>query len=418
MRNFFEINTPRSSPFHRSLLLSTFLALSLWLLGGGLAQARSFGPPWEGQVNTQSVVYAQPDPSSTIVGPLSKGAIVVVLAQTTGTDGKQWLKIPVGYILDDNVDEMLYPWTAQVTVPSVSLYAKPYVDSGIMRTAKKGDLLRVEGVSAGLNGDTNVWWATTDGYAPLGTLEWATNDWAGWWQLPSASEAPKGWWGVVVGQANVRAAPTTDSPIVGTFSGGEHVKVLAEEHGQSIGGNDVWYRIDGGRYAGARVFSTMIAKLPPPRANTTPPPASWKATSWIVVDRKNSTLTFVKNGQPIFVTYVSLGLAGVNTTTGTYSTFGKFIADRMSSRNVKNPTHPYDLPNVPFTQYYLDGGYAIHGTYWHDYFGIPQSQGCVNLTWADSAYLFSLTQPHLGPGEVQAWASSQGGAATPVVILD
>ena len=402
-----------------TFLAATFLAMALWLLGSGPALARSLGPPWEGQINTtRTVVYNQPDPSSEVVGPLSKGAIVVVLAQTTGADGKEWLKIPDGYVAYDDVDEMLYPWTAEVTVPSVSVYARPYPDSGVMRTAHKGDLLRVTGVSAGLAGDTNVWWATTAGYLPLGTLKWATNDWAGWWQLPEASEAPGGWWGVIRGQTNVRVAPTTDSPIVGTFVGGEHVKVLAEEHGQSVNGNDVWYRIDGGRYAGARVHSLAVAKLPPPSANATPPPADWGATSWIVVDRKASTLTFVRNGRPIFVTYVSLGLAGVATPTGTYSTFGKFIGDRMSSRTVANPTHPYDLPNVPFTQYYKDGGYGIHGTYWHDYFGEAQSQGCINLTWTDAAYLFGLTEPHLGPGDVMAWASSQGGAATPVVILD
>jgi lipoprotein-anchoring transpeptidase ErfK/SrfK len=90
----------------------------------------------------------------------------------------------------------------------------------------------------------------------------------------------------------------------------------------------------------------------------------------------------------------------------------------MSSRTVANPTHPYDLPNVPFTQYYKDGGYGIHGTYWHDYFGQPESQGCINLTWADAAYLFQLTEPTLAPGDVVAWASSRGGNATPVVILD
>ncbi len=419
MSDFFLSTTPRRAAFRRTFLAATFLALTIWLLGGGPAQARSFGPPWEGQVNvSHTVVYTQPDPSSAAVGPLGRGAIVVVLAQTTGADGNQWLKIPDGYVADNDVDEMLYPWTAEVTVPSVQVYARPYPDSGIMRTAVKGDLLRVTGVSGGLAGDSNVWWATTAGYLPLGTLKWSTNDWAGWWQLPDASEAPDGWWATIRSQTNVRAAPTTDSPIVGTFAGGEHVKVLAEEQGQSIGGSNVWYLIDGGRYAGARVHSSVVARQAAPKANTTPPPPDWGATSWIVVDRKASTLTFVENGQPLFVTYVSLGQAGVATPAGSYSTFGKFLGDRMSSRTVANPTHPYDLPNVPFTQYYKDGGYGIHGTYWHDYFGQAESQGCINLTWTDSAYLFGLTQPQMGPGGVQAWASSQGGAATPVVILD
>jgi hypothetical protein len=78
--------------------------------------------------------------------------------------------------------------------------------------------------------------------------------------------------------------------------------------------------------------------------------------------------------------------------------------------------HSYDLPNVPFTQYYLEGGYAIHGTYWHDRYGTEESQGCINLTWTDSAYLFDLTGPTLPEGASETWDNA--GQATPVVVLD
>ena len=83
---------------------------------------------------------------------------------------------------------------------------------------------------------------------------------------------------------------------------------------------------------------------------------------------------------------------------------GKYRFDNMSSTTVIDAEHAYHLPNVPFVQYYLDGGYAIHSTYWHDHFGLVESQGCVNLTWADSAYLFSLTLPIVAPGDIARWA--------------
>ncbi|HEX2923406.1 MAG TPA: L,D-transpeptidase family protein [Chloroflexota bacterium] len=399
-------------------LSGVLLAVAFWLLvHPQTAEAGRFGPPWQAQVSVnQTVVYSQPDAGSQPVGPLGRGAIVVVTDQVKGTDGGDWTKIPDGYVHSGDLSEMYTPWTAEVTAPSVSVYAYPFGTSAIRRTARQGALLRVTGVSAGLEGDTNLWWATTEGYVPLGTLKWATNDWAGWWQLPDPSEATNGWWGIVASQANVRAASSSEAPVVGTFAGGEHVKVLAEEEGSAVGGNSVWYRIDGGRFAGGRVHSSLIRRLPDPQPNVAPLPAKYQSNSWIVVDRTHSTLTFVQDGQPKFVTYVSLGLAGVATPTGTYSTFGKFIGDRMSSRSVKDPTHPYDLPNVPFTQYYLDGGYGIHGTYWHDGFGSAESQGCINLTWADSAYLFKLTSPKVSDGYIYAWAGADG--ATPVVILD
>jgi lipoprotein-anchoring transpeptidase ErfK/SrfK len=47
----------------------------------------------------------------------------------------------------------------------------------------------------------------------------------------------------------------------------------------------------------------------------------------------------------------------------------------------------YYLPNVPYTMYFY-GGYGLHGTYWHNNFGTPMSHGCVNLSTADSGWLF------------------------------
>lgn len=106
-----------------------------------------------------------------------------------------------------------------------------------------------------------------------------------------------------------------------------------------------------------------------------------------------------------------------STPLGNYSTFLKYVADDMASRSLGNAgLSAYDLPNVPFTQYYLNGGYAIHGAYWHDQFGSDQSHGCINLTWADAAYLFSQTDPKVPQGAVDA--SSAADEAPPVVIVN
>ena len=71
---------------------------------------------------------------------------------------------------------------------------------------------------------------------------------------------------------------------------------------------------------------------------------------------------------------------------------------------------------MPYTQYYRLGGYAIHGTYWHDHFGSVQSQGCVNVTWNDAAYLFPLTAPTVPDGVNARWSDQE--QATAVVILN
>ncbi len=413
------LNPLFGSAFHwspqRAALATTLLSLLALAIPAAPARANRFGPPWQAVIMAdQATVYAEPDPSSPPVGPLPRGAIVVVLGeQTTGDDS--WTQLPVGYVPSSSIAELRGPWVAEVSVDSVSVYAKPDVTSGVRRTAKRGDLLRVFGVSPDLSGNGTIWWATSEGYVGLSTLRQATSPEARGWTMPSPADAPGGWWGSINSPATVRVAPSTSAPIVGQLGPGAHVKVLAEEQGDEVDGSSTWYRIDGGRFAGGRVHSSLVDRLPPPRPNTTPIPDS-PAQRWIVVDRSAFTLTLVQDGQPIFTTYVALGKAGRQTPTGVYATAGKIVADDMTSRTVPDAEHPYDLPNVPYTQYYRSGGYAIHGTYWHDAFGTQQSQGCINLTWADAAYLFGQTEPQVGLSDDVTWAAP--GQATPVLILD
>ena len=168
------------------------------------------------------------------------------------------------------------------------------------------------------------------------------------------------------------------------------MKVLSEEL-DADGDPTPWYRIDGGRYAGARVYSGRTNRLPAPQPNTTAPGESTTGR-WLVVDRKASTLTLVQDGQPEFTTYVALGRAGVDTPSGQYQMVNRLQFDDM--RSDRNPTadRSYALPSVPHVQYFSKEGDAVHGTYWHDKFGTQESQGCINLTMTDAAYLYERTE--------------------------
>lgn len=397
------------------------LGVAIWLAGGAAsASANRFGPPWQSRVVVdQTTLYSQPDRGSAPVGPLGLGQIVVVVGdQVQGADGATWTQVADGFVPSSDVAEDTNPWVAEVSVPSVSIYARPSLGEPIRRTAKQGDLLRVAGVAPGIEGDTGVWWATTEGYVGLHTLRQATSDWASGWSLPTADEAPGGWWGAIRSQANVRVAASTKAPVVGSLVPGDRVKVLASVQGDAVGGNPTWYRIDGGRYAGALVHASLITRLPAPAPVTAARPADAPPGGLIVVSRSAASLTYLDDaGQPVFSTYVSLGRAGVETPDGEYATLGKYRFDSMSSNTVENADHAYFLPNVPFVQYYRDGGYALHATYWHDHFGLVESQGCVNLTWADAAYLFDLTAPRVEPDAPARWAVGAQ-PATPVVIVD
>jgi lipoprotein-anchoring transpeptidase ErfK/SrfK len=66
------------------------------------------------------------------------------------------------------------------------------------------------------------------------------------------------------------------------------------------------------------------------------------------------------------------------------------ITQRRGSQN-------FELRDVPWIQYFA-AGYALHGAYWHDVFGIPRSHGCVNLSPIDARVVFSWTDPPLPDG--------------------
>jgi|SRR5579859_4745766 len=388
---------------------------------GGLtppAFASRFDPPWQSRIVVdQTTLYSQPDRSSAPIGPLVRGQLVVVVKELTGLDDTPWTQVPDGFLVSTDIAEDMSPWIAEVSVPSVSIYARSSAKEPIRRTAKQGDLLRVTGVSPGIEGDTSIWWSTTEGYVGLHTLREATSDWAKNWTLPDGSAATSGWWGAIRSQTNVRAAPTTAAPIVGGLVPGDRVKVLGEVPGTAVNGNSTWYRIDGGRYAGAVVHSSLVSRMPEPKPVLAARPADAPpGLGTLVASRSAATLTYLDpDNKPLFTTYVSLGRAGVETPEGEYATMGKYRFDTMSSNTVANADHAYHLPNVPFVEYYLDGGYAIHSTYWHDHFGLVESQGCINVTWSDGEYLFNLTQPVVAAGDIAKWAINI--PATPVLIV-
>ena len=58
----------------------------------------------------------------------------------------------------------------------------------------------------------------------------------------------------------------------------------------------------------------------------------------------------------------------------------------------------FSLPGVPWTCFFASpGGYAFHGTYWHNNFGLQMSHGCVNMRNEDAKWLFRWTTPVFDP---------------------
>lgn len=216
-----------------------------------------------------------------------------------------------------------------------------------------------------------------------------------------------GWWGDINSDTTgVFAGPTTQSKKLGMFSTINRVKVLEEVSGEPSGKNNLWYKIDGGVYPGAYVFSGDVTSIiqPEPPAQFTIPGIVNPGEYWVDTDLTKKILTLFLYDQPVFATYISPGIAYSPSPVGTYRIWYKLLKTRMRGRPPV-VSHPYDLPNVPYTMFYY-GSFSLHGTYWHDKFGTRQSSGCTNLTQGDAKYIFDLVNPKIPEGKTSVLSSS------------
>lgn len=114
------------------------------------------------------------------------------------------------------------------------------------------------------------------------------------------------------------------------------------------------------------------------------PPAALAKKSrsgkWIEIDLSKQRLAARQGNRVIKAFPISSGKARTPTPKGTFRIYAKYRKVRMRGPG-------YNLPNVPWTMYFV-GGYAIHGTYWHMNFGRPMSHGCINMKKSHARWLY------------------------------
>lgn len=106
----------------------------------------------------------------------------------------------------------------------------------------------------------------------------------------------------------------------------------------------------------------------------------------VEVEITQQRLTAYEGMIPVFTTLVSTGEDGFDTPPGNYSVLVKeevmdYVSPFPERRN-------YLAKDVPFNLRVRWEGEFIHGTYWHDRFGIPTSAGCINLNIDDAYWMF------------------------------
>lgn len=101
------------------------------------------------------------------------------------------------------------------------------------------------------------------------------------------------------------------------------------------------------------------------------------AAKRVEVNLSNQTLQTYNDNQLIYNFAVSTGNPGTPTPTGTFKPWSKLLSTKMVGGDKQLGTY-YNLPNVPYVVYFYQS-YGIHGTYWHNNFGVPMSHGCINM---------------------------------------
>lgn len=98
---------------------------------------------------------------------------------------------------------------------------------------------------------------------------------------------------------------------------------------------------------------------------------------WIEINLSTQYLRAYVGNTVVNGTYVSTGKDGFWTPTGTFRILTRYWSQTMAGC-IQGEC--YNVPNVPFVQYFTNYGHALHGAYWHNQFGIARrSHGCVNL---------------------------------------
>lgn len=140
-----------------------------------------------------------------------------------------------------------------------------------------------------------------------------------------------------------------------------------------------WVRIGPSEWIEDRLVARVTPNPMPPEGVTT--------GRWIEVNLGEQTLSVYDQSKMVFATLMSSGMKPFYTRPGVFKIYKKLDAEQMTGTFEADHSDYYYLENVPWTMYF-DEARAIHGAYWHTFFGYVQSHGCVNLSIADARWVF------------------------------
>ena len=190
------------------------------------------------------------------------------------------------------------------------------------------------------------------------------------------SSTPLNAFGWVLSDAQVKSAPGYGVPDTGKSF--YRFNIAQIYNTQEVDGMK-WHLIGPSEWIEGRLMGVVYPN--------TEPPEGVSNGRWIDVNLEEQTVAVYDDYKLVFATLVSTGIEPFWTQPGLFPIYERKETEDMSGSAEADRSDYYYLQKVPYTMYF-DQARALHGTYWHTYFGYPQSRGCVNLSIGDARWVF------------------------------
>lgn len=121
---------------------------------------------------------------------------------------------------------------------------------------------------------------------------------------------------------------------------------------------------------------------------------------WVDVNLSQQVTTAMDGPNAVRIIYVTTGMPGWETPTGTFRVLRRIEDETMKSDSLGIPIDSpdgYDLQHVMYTQYFTSMGHALHDNYWRpdSVFGSQAtSHGCVGMQLNDAKFLWDFLGNH------------------------
>lgn len=288
----------------------------------------------------------------------------------------------------------------RVTIRSVSVYEEPSDKSTIVVQRYRDELLHIyyEVISDTGPAWNPKWYRVWRGYVHSGYIQKVETH-----LNPVLSSIPEN------GQLVEVSVPITQTMRYNRYNGWQPIYRLYYRSVHWAMGVDEgpdgqpWYRLrdellDVDYHAPATHFRPITAEELAPISADVPP-----EKKRVEVSLGRQTLTAYEGDKVVLQTTISSGIPsqkpgpnGIPTETpkGAFHVQSKMPSKHMGDGNLTADLEAYELPGVPWVSFFEPKtGVALHGTYWHDNFGIPMSHGCVNMRMDEAKWMYRWTTP-------------------------